>query len=96
MALAGGYTRLVSYTLIGEHGTSYRAAGWRVTGLVAGGAGWQSRQRNVSQTGSKVRWEIGPAALPCDGAAALVCGWCAGRVDVSPRAESLPLLRGAL
>lgn len=32
MALAGGFTRLVSFTLLGESGATYLAAGWVVTG----------------------------------------------------------------
>ena len=94
-ALALGYRRLVSYTLLGEAGTSYLAAGWVVTGLVDASQGWHSRAgRTTIQGGGKVRWETGPNALATDGAAALVAGMCAGRVDVTPRAEVLPLLRG--
>ena len=93
MAIAGGYRRLVSYTLLGEAGTSYRAAGWHVTGILRARDGWLSRAgRNAVQTGAKVRWESGPDAAPADGAAALVCGWCAGRVALTPRPETLPLL----
>ena len=94
-AIALGYRRLVSYTILGESGASYRAAGWWVTGLVAPSDGWLSREgRTVMQDGCKVRWEFGPDALACDGAAALVCGWCAGRVAVPSRAELLPLFAG--
>ncbi len=96
-ALALGYRRLVSYTLIGESGTSYLAAGWVVTGLVDASQGWHSRAgRTTIQGGGKVRWETGPGAIEADGAAALVAGMCAERVDVTPRAEVLPLLRGLL
>lgn len=93
MALAGGYTRLVSYTLLGEPGTAYLAAGWHVTGLSNRGDGWQSRDRAPAvQGGGKVRWETGPEALPADGAAALVAGFAVGCVVVPSRPETLPLL----
>lgn len=36
-ALALGCLRLVSYLLVGEHGTSYRAAGWWPTAISTGG-----------------------------------------------------------
>ena len=36
--LALGYTRLVSSTLLGEAGTSYRAAGWRPVAIGGGAA----------------------------------------------------------
>lgn len=92
-ALALGYRRLVSYTLLGEEGTCYRAAGWVVTGLVEPSQGWHSRAgRTIAQGGGKARWEAGPDALPADGAAALVVGMCAGRVEVPARPETLPLL----
>ncbi len=97
-ALALGFRRVVSYTVLGESGASYLAAGWRITGLTpafADGAGWGTRAgRTVIQPGAKVRWETGPDALDADGAAALACGWAAGGVDVPARAETLPLLRG--
>ncbi len=93
MALAGGYTRLVSYTLLGESGASYLAAGWHVTGLVAASDRWHTREaRTTVQGGAKVRWETGPDALPADGAAALVCAFAVGAVDVPARPETLPLL----
>lgn len=95
MAIAGGYRRVVSYTLIGEAGTSYRAAGWVVTGLVPASQGWHSRDgRTTMQGGAKVWWETGPDAEPANGAAALVVGMCAGRVEVPSRRETLPLLAG--
>jgi hypothetical protein len=96
-ALALGFRRVVSYTILGESGASYLAAGWRITGLTpafADGAGWGTRAgRTVIQPAAKVRWETGPDALPADGAAALACGWAVG-MPVAPRAETLPLLRG--
>jgi hypothetical protein len=66
MAGAGGYTRLVSYTLLGEAGTSYRAAGWWPTARTEGGE-WsrEGRGRKAAlQVGAKVRWEFGSTAQP--------------------------------
>ena len=96
-ALAIGYRRLVSYTILGERGASYLAAGWVITGLCDGkGGSWHSRDgRTVTQPGCKVRWETGPDALPADGAAALVCAFAAWLgLAVPERVETLPLLRG--
>ena len=94
-AVALGYRRLVSYTLLGEAGTSYRAAGWVITGLVEASQGWHSRPgRTTTQGGAKVRWETGPDALAPDGAAALVAALCIGRVEIPARRETLPLLQG--
>jgi len=63
VAFGLGYRRLVSYTLLGEAGTSYRAAGWHVTARSAGGS-WDrpSRPRDARDSGArgaKVRWELG-------------------------------------
>mgnify|MGYP006315130155 CR=1 FL=1 len=95
-ALALGYRRVISYTLAGEAGTSYRAAGWRLTGLCDGkGGSWHTRVgRTVVQPGVKVRWETGPDALPLDAEAAAECARMVGVVDVPARPETLPLLRG--
>ena len=96
-AMRLGWSRLVSYTLLGESGGLYRQAGWRVTGLTANADGWSTREGRdavARQTGAKVRWEYGPGALPADGAAALVAGMCVGRVAIPSRAETLPLLAG--
>lgn len=94
-ALALGWTRLVSCTLLGETGATYRAAGWRITGMSDGGDGWLSRDRAPSaQPGAKVRWESGPAAAPVDPVAAATCAAMAGQVAVPLRVETLPLLRG--
>lgn len=96
-AVALGWRRIVSYTLLGESGASYLAAGWRVPGLVAASDGWHSRDgRTIVQNGGKVRWETGHAALPADGAAALVCAFATGRVVVPARPETLPLLSRAV
>ena len=92
-ALALGWRRVVSYTILGESGASYLAAGWHITGLSGGGDGWLSRDRAPSmQPGVKVRWETGPDAAPADGAAALACAFGVG-LAVPARAETLPLLR---
>lgn len=95
-ALTLGYERVVSYTILGEAGTSYLAAGWHITGLTGdpngSGDGWHSRPgRTVIQPSVKVRWETGPRALPADGAAALACAFAVG-MDVPARVETLPLL----
>lgn len=96
-ALALGYRRLVSYTLLGERGVIYRKAGWRVTGLSEGGDwGREGRPRAAAvQPGAKVRWELGPDALPKDRAAWAVLWKHAGKVDLSPRQRALPLLGAA-
>jgi hypothetical protein len=44
-ALALGYRRIVSYTLLGEAGSCFRAAGFRVTALSAGGAWGRAGRR---------------------------------------------------
>lgn len=92
-AIALGYRRLVSYTILGESGVCYRAAGWHVAGLVEPSQGWHSREgRTIAQGGGKARWETGPDAAPADGAAALVAGLCIGRVEIPARLETLPLI----
>jgi hypothetical protein len=86
-ALALGYRRLVSYMLAGQRGTSYRAAGWRITGVTLGGE-WSrpSRVRGAArQPGFKIRWETGPAALPWDELAEAYAAAIAGG-DVDPAA----------
>lgn len=65
-ATALGYTRLVSYTREDEKGTTYRAAGWRPTGITSGGE-WSRPSRSRAQAMQpcrKVRWEYGPNAAP--------------------------------
>jgi hypothetical protein len=59
-AFALGYSRLVTYTLAEESGSSLTAAGWRCIGL-AGGGSWsrESRPRvDKHPTQLKIRWEI--------------------------------------
>lgn len=93
--LALGYRRIVSYTILGEAGTSYRAAGWHITGLTTGRE-WSCVGRPraaAAQPGDKVRWETGPDAMPADGAAALVVGMCVGRIAIpaKPAHRVMPL-----
>lgn len=95
-AVALGYLRIVSYTLLGESGASYRAAGWRVTGLVRGGS-WDRTGRGrdePAQPGDKARWEFGPFCEPEDAVASRVVAENVGRVSIPPRkAHDLPLFR---
>jgi len=94
-ALALGYRRVISYTLAGESGTSYRAAGWHITGRTHNPDGWATREGRVTvQNGLKFRWETGPDALSVDVSAAAECGALAGSVGFAARPETLPLLRG--
>jgi len=94
VAGALGYRRVVSYTLLGERGVAYRKQGWRVTGLSDGGE-WSRRGRArkaAAQPCRKIRWEIGPEALPKDRAAWAELWRHAGQLDANPRRETLPLL----
>lgn len=96
-ALALGYTRLISFTLLGEAGTSYRAAGWRVTGLTPPRKGWSSSGRpraRAQQKGAKVRWEFGPSALLVDLEALAKYEEAIGKVAIPERREMLPLFTG--
>lgn len=88
---AVGYDRFVSYTILGECGTSYRAAGWHPTAITRGGE-WSRENRlrdAAAQPDRKVRWETGARAAPRDADVdALV------RASVGPvpqRRETLPL-----
>lgn len=54
-----GYRRLITYTLATEHGTSLRAAGWKLIGE-AGGGSWNRHERPRVDTHPiqvKLRWE---------------------------------------
>jgi hypothetical protein len=58
-ARAMGYKRLITYTLIEEHGTSLKAAGWRVVYQTKGGR-WNTKSRprvDKHPTGPKKLWE---------------------------------------
>ena len=95
-ALALGYRRVISYTLAGEAGTSYRAAGWHITGSTHNADGWGTREGRVTvQSGAKFRWETGPDAMPLDVEATAECARLVGVAEVPARPETLPLLRGA-
>lgn len=61
---AMGGTRLVTYTLRSESGSSLRGAGWTPEPVrPAGGSGWQTRDRDHQQVFEelKIRWDA-PAA----------------------------------
>lgn len=92
-AVALGWRRIVSNTLLGEPGTCYRAAGWRPTSISAGGDGWHSRPgRTILQAGRKVRWEAGPDALPADPEVDAAVRAAVGQIEIPDRPETLPLL----
>lgn len=59
-----GYTRLITYILAEEPGTSLSAAGWRVVGETRGGS-WNTPSRprvDKAPTGKKTLWEMTNAA----------------------------------
>jgi hypothetical protein len=98
-AVALGYRRLISYMLLGEAGTSYRAAGWHVTALSAGGS-WDrpsrpAAQRDSVQRGAKVRWEYGPGAAVRDPEVDATVRAAVGTVELPKRTDELPLFRSA-
>lgn len=85
-----GYTRVVSYTLLGEVGACYRAARWRPVAVTRGGQ-WDTptrRRKPSKQSGRKIRWEAGAAALPRSARAQSMLEEHAGRVDIPTRAPS--------
>lgn len=54
-----GYKRLITYTLIGEKGTSLKAAGWKIIGETRGGS-WSCKSRpriDKHPLGPKTLWE---------------------------------------
>jgi hypothetical protein len=58
-AKALGYTRLITYTLVEEPGTSLRAAGWKALYQTRGGS-WSAPSRpriDAHPTGQKTLWE---------------------------------------
>lgn len=64
--IAVGWRRLVSSTLLGEAGTSYRAAGWWPVNIGEPHEQWTRGCRprgDAQQPGAKVRWEFGPDAM---------------------------------
>lgn len=63
IAKAFGYTRLITYTLMSEPGTSLKAAGWRIDATNVGGNVWNNNSRNdgrkrtdVTLGQRKIRW----------------------------------------
>lgn len=93
-ARALGWRRVVSYTLVGEAGTSYRASGWHAVALSDGGADWSRKRRpreRPAQPGDKVRWETGPDAAPDDAEISAYVNEMAGRVALPGRARDEPL-----
>ena len=57
-ARAMGYTRIVTYTLPTEPGTSLDAAGWKCLGKTRGHGYWTSRPRIIKHpVGQKLLWE---------------------------------------
>lgn len=92
-AVALGWRRIVSYTLLGEAGTSYRAAGWWPVDVGDGGE-WarESREREaMAQPGAKVRWESGPDAKPRSAEADVAVRAAVGKVAIPARPERDPL-----
>lgn len=95
-ALNLGWTRIVSYTLLGEAGTIYRACGWRPTAISEGGEHSRAaRPRSASvQPGPKVRWEAGPEAMPMDKGVDRLVLESIGQVPIAQRVSRLPLFDG--
>ena len=94
-AVALGWRRLVSYTLLGEAGTCYRAAGWHCAGIVAADdSAHGSRKSAPAHPGRKARWEFGPDAMPLDVEADAVVRAAVGVAAVPPRRFREPLFRG--
>ena len=94
-AIALGYRRLVSYLLLGEAGTSYRAAGWWPTSADLRERNWErsdGARDPAAQPGPKVRWEFGPARAPRDVTVDALVREHAGKVSLRVRPETLPLL----
>jgi hypothetical protein len=60
-----GYTRMITYILYTEMGTSLRAAGWRCEGK-AGGGSWDTptrRRGRMDNTQPKIRFAVGLATV---------------------------------
>lgn len=97
-AIALGWRRLVSYTLLGEAGTSYRAAGWCPVSVSRDGREWScvSRERGaVGQPGAKVRWEVGPDAMPRCAEVDAMVRESVGKIALPKRSERMPLFATA-
>lgn len=61
-ALALGYRRIGTYTLVRESGASPRAAGWHAVAEVRPNRTWDTpaRRRAGTRTEAKVLWELAP------------------------------------
>lgn len=97
-ALALGWRRIVTSTLLGEAGTCLRAAGWRPVAVgEAEQFQWDNRAGRAlpAQPGAKVRWETGPDALLLDPEVDALVRASVGKVAILPRGESLPLFSEA-
>lgn len=93
--IAIGYRRLVSSTLLGEAGTSYRAAGWWPVAVDMRERDWirsDGEREAAAQPGAKVRWEFGPDASPVDLAVDALVRASVGTIPLRDRPENLPLL----
>lgn len=65
-ARALGWTRLITYTLAEESGSSLRASGWREVGRVRGRT-WSCKSRprvNRNPAQDKIRWQVGQEIFP--------------------------------
>ena len=85
-----GFGRIVSYTLLGEAGTTYVSCGYVATAVSAGGKwarGGETRTRESQQLGAKVRWEFGPLAAPADESVAALVSENSGKIAFSRRQE---------
>lgn len=92
-ALALGWQRVISYTILGESGTSYRAAGWHVAATCKF-TPWNNntrRRQTVVIEVDKVRWETGPGAMPENLDALAALRSAEGTVSIPSRPETLPL-----
>lgn len=99
-AFALGYRRLVSYTILGEHGTSYRAAGWHAVAESGGGewfreSGPSHSSRRTARAEKKIRWEYGPDAEQKSAEVDRIVRENAGKISIAARVESMPLFEGA-
>lgn len=96
-AVALGWKRIVSSTLLGEPGTCYRAAGWAPVALGAesGTARWSAHPRHTAgshaQPGRKVRWEAGPMGGPRDPEVDAAVRAAVGTIEIPDRPSNTPL-----
>ncbi len=90
--LAIGYRRLLSYTILGEAGTSYKAAGWWVTARSSDKQGMRRPDFDHPLRGEKIRWEYGPGAEKKDPEAVAYLLAHIGKVEL-PRREAAPVFR---